>query len=71
MVDAADLKSAGRKAVGVRVPSWAPGSYGFFKAFTPVFAMPQICPFSGFSGIFFGNFCHLFFRPEKTWQIFV
>ena len=24
MVDAADLKSASRKRVGVRVPSWAP-----------------------------------------------
>ena len=24
MVDAADLKSASRKGVGVRVPSWAP-----------------------------------------------
>lgn len=28
MVDAADLKSADRKVVGVRVPSWAP--WGFF-----------------------------------------
>ena len=26
MVDAADLKSASRKGVGVRVPSWAPHS---------------------------------------------
>ena len=27
MVDAADLKFATRKGVGVRVPSWAPLSY--------------------------------------------
>ena len=27
MVDAADLKSATRKGVGVRVPSWAPMTY--------------------------------------------
>ena len=34
MVDAADLKSASRKRVGVRVPSWAP-------LFSPVF--DEIC----------------------------
>ena len=27
MVDAADLKFATRKGVGVRVPSWAPAAY--------------------------------------------
>ena len=27
LVDAADLKSAGRKAVGVQVPLWAPARY--------------------------------------------
>ena len=33
MVDAADLKSASRKRVGVRVPSWAP----FLKGWIPIF----------------------------------
>ena len=38
MVDAADLKSASRKRVGVRVPSWAP----LFLTPTLVFVGPFV-----------------------------
>ena len=52
MVDAADLKSASRKGVGVRVPSWAPQHFYYSYELTyPPFLLPlpapQVCFPSG------------------------
>ena len=52
MADAADLKSASRKGVGVRIPSWAPQHFYYSYELTyPPFLLPlpapQVCFPSG------------------------